>query len=121
LEHGSSEPVFLDDLPFVIPEPVPESLEIDEDQLFTTGDANNGSPGLHLACYEGHCLMDDISLGAGEAAYASADGRTKVRVDLIPPFLADDPYFETVDFDPDLFDLLNEEIGDGVFECTVAD
>ena len=74
--------------------------------------------GLFVSCYAGDCDVDGVSLGAGEAAHVSADGSVKVRLALIPPFQADDPWLDDVSLN--LYNELTHDIGDGTFECRVA-
>ena len=115
-----SEPIFLVALPGNIEEPRPEDVEIDEDLLLAFTDPDVSETGLYLACQEGHCLMGEVPLGEGEAAFKGEGANAKpVRFELIPQFLTEDPYFKTVDIDPEVFDVFGAINDPTALECTV--
>ena len=115
-----SEPIFLVALPGEIEEPRPEDVEIDEDLLLAFSDPDVSETGLYLACQEGHCLMGEVPLGEGEAAFKGEGPDAKpVRFELIPQFLTEDPYFKTVDIDPEILDVFGVANDPAALECTV--
>ena len=116
-----SEPIFLPALPADIREPKPEEVELDEDLLLAVVEPDEADKGLYLACHEGHCLMGEVSLGGGETAYKSEGGDTPpVRFEIIPQFLAEDPYFKTVDLDGDVLEIFDFTSDPENLECSVG-
>ncbi|MCH7696731.1 MAG: FecR domain-containing protein [Proteobacteria bacterium] len=117
-------PDFIDQAPvFIVPRP--DKVDIDFDNLFSTTSITGIEPGLYVACYEGHCTMQQedrsLDLGAGEAGFASIDGQQLIRLERIEPFQTDDPYLRTIN---QLFDTLYELLDDTIiaeneFECIV--
>lgn len=115
-----SEPIFLPALPDEITEPRPEEVELDEELLLASEDPDIPEVGLYLACHEGHCLMGEVPLGEGEAAYSSGEGQAvPTRFEIIPQFLTEDPYFKTVDIDPGVLDIFGISLDPSTLECSV--
>ena len=64
--------------------------------------------------------MGELPLGAGEAAFkGQAAGAEPVRFELIPQFLTEDPYFKTVDIDPEVLDVFGVTTDPTTLECSV--
>ncbi|MGR9093431.1 MAG: hypothetical protein ACU85U_22895, partial [Gammaproteobacteria bacterium] len=120
LARGATAPVFLPALPIRVPEPRPESIDIDEEAMLGTAEQDEPDEGLYLACHEGYCLLGDTPLGEGETAFSSGEGDEPIRLELIPRFLDDDPYFGTVNVDPDVLDVgIENPVLPGGEECVV--
>ena len=113
-----SAPVYLDQLPVELGGPRPDEVELDHEGLFETEAQDGTPPGLYVSCYQGDCDVDDVNLGAGEAAYTSADGTVHLRLELIPTFQSEDPWLD--DRTLNLYNDLLHDISDGKFECRVA-
>ena len=116
-----SPPIFLPELPSNIREPKPEEVELDEELLLAVVEPQEAEKGLYLACHEGHCLMGEVSLGGGETAYkGEGSDAPPVRFEIIPQFLAEDPYFKTVDLDGDVLEIFDFTSDPENLECTVG-
>lgn len=74
--------------------PAPESIDVDEQPLFQQSDIGGTPQGLYLACRSGHCSVDDVDLGPGEALYKGTDAPAQRLVE-IPQFLTADPYLNS--------------------------
>ena len=85
---------FVNQLPQPVTQPPPESIDVDEKQLWKESDIGGTPEGLYLACRSGHCSVDDVDLGAGEALYKGTDKRAERLVE-IPQFLTADPYLKS--------------------------
>ena len=119
-------PQELPQMPQSIPEPKPDEVEVDEQNLFNFQESPEGDPGLHVACLDGTaCVVGDEIVGAGEMVYTSDDGNVVIKSQYAAGFLVNDKYFKTVDVPPEVIDLLYEPgSGDGggdeqPRECTV--
>ena len=92
-----------------------------EELLLAVVEPEEAEKGLYLACHEGHCLMGEVSLGGGETAYkGEGSDAPPVRFEIIPQFLAEDPYFKTVDLDGDVFEIFDFTSDPEKLECTVG-
>ena len=79
-----------------LPETVtPESFDVDEQKLWQEGALEGAPDGLYLACRSGHCAVDDVDLGQGEALYKGDSAQPAERLIEIPQFLTADPYFKS--------------------------
>ncbi len=113
-------PKFLPQLPSLPAAPKPEDVEIDEAKLLDAEQQAAAEQGLYVACHEGYCLVGDLPLGAGETAYSPEAGGEKIRLDVIPEFLSADPYFKTIDIDPDVAGVLDVGLPpDSELNCVV--
>lgn len=112
-----SDLTFLPSLPVTIEGPRPDEVEVDPGLDFDAEAADAVPPGLYVACYEGHCDVEGLHLGDGEAARVSEDGSTRVRLEIIPPFQFADPWLDEGALQ--LYDELLRDVGDGEFECTI--
>jgi hypothetical protein len=78
--------------------PAPEALP-----LFDTLPAPATGAGLYVLVHEGRIALtqdgETIELGAGESAFAGADGSAPHPLQVPPDFLSRDPYLRAVDFD----------------------
>jgi hypothetical protein len=53
-------------------DPAPWNVPVDFRNLFGVLALQGTPPGGYFACYEGHCAVDGVDLGAGEAAYCAS-------------------------------------------------
>lgn len=85
-------PALLREAPLPVPDSVPANLE----QLFGTGPREAPEPGdLYVHLRDGHLAVESggraLDIGRGESLLVDASGRTLVRLDTVPAFLANDP------------------------------
>lgn len=73
----------------------PEAIDVDEQQLWQEGSLEGTPDGLYLACRSGHCAVDDVDLGKGEALFKGDEAQPARRLVEIPQFLTADPYFKS--------------------------
>ena len=73
----------------------PEAIDVDEQQLWQEGALEGTPDGLYLACRSGHCAVDDVDLGKGEALFKGDEAQPARRLVEIPQFLTADPYFKS--------------------------
>lgn len=112
-----TELTFLPSLPVTIEGPRPDEVDVGPGVGFDAEAGDEASPGLYVACYEGHCDVDGLHLGEGESARVSEDGSMRVRLAIIPPFQFADPWLDEGALE--LYDELLRDVGDGDFECTI--
>ncbi|NNE39039.1 MAG: FecR domain-containing protein, partial [Gammaproteobacteria bacterium] len=107
-------PEFINTPPvFVIPRP--DQVDIDMEELFAALTGRDAEPGLFVACYEGHCSLEDddsvVDLGNGETGFAAYQGGERARVTRIEPFQQEDRYLRAIDTTYDtLFEIQDDRI-----------
>lgn len=108
---------FVDRLPFELPVPRPDQVPIDVQKMFETRAKEQIDPGLYVSCITGHCSVEDLELGDGEAAWTGGEGVEPERIEP-PAVLEQDPYFKAAD--PEVAPVLEViEVGtDDGLECT---
>lgn len=129
VENETSVPIELPEIPEFIqqaPEPRPDKVDIDHDALFQTVKLEGWPPGLYVSVYDGHVNLIQIAtglsidLGKDEAAYVSTVDDTFIRIETIPGFESNDPFFRFIEEDSiPLYSLLSETNLDTGFECVV--
>jgi len=93
-------------------------VDIDHGALFDTQTVQGVPSGLYVSRYDGDCDVDDVNVGAGEAALVRAEPRLKLRLDGRPAFQSEDPWLDEARLN--LYNDLLHEISDDGFECRVA-
>jgi len=107
---------FVPQLPVPFTAPRPDQVPVDQQKLFEIKTKEEVEPGLYVSCITGHCSVDDLNLGEGEASFKGGEDASAERIEP-PPVLTEDPYFKTVDpnMEP-LLETLGGESGEAL-EC----
>jgi len=129
VQNEISVPIELPEIPEFIqqaPEPRPDKIDIDHDALFHSVKLEGWPPGLYVSVRDGHVNLIQIAtglsidLGKDEAGYVSTVDDTFIRIETIPGFEDNDPYFRFIEEDSlPLYNLLSPDTLDTGFQCVV--
>lgn len=121
-------PKLLDEMPPFFkdnPNPRPDQIEVDMNNLFGTGPVDGSSPGVYVTVENGHVEVvgEDgahIDLGKNEAAFVDLEG-TVVRMEVILNFQIKDPYPMPRNFSPETADVEYSLLIDDLYTAQSAE